>query len=65
MLTGSLDYGGQWVQINEMHFVLFSNLNGLKQAAVDSSRKILGKNLVEIQSTLYMKEACTLQDSKP
>lgn len=37
MLTGSLDYGGQWVQINEMHFVLFSNLNGLKQAAVDSS----------------------------
>lgn len=25
--------------------MLFSNLNGLKQAAVDSSRKILGKNL--------------------
>lgn len=45
--------------------MLFSNLNGLKQAAVDSSRKILDKNLVEIQSTLYMKEGCTLQDSKP
>lgn len=42
--------------------MLFSNLNGLKQAAVDSSRKILGINLVEIQSTLYMKEGCTLQD---